>query len=668
MNTRRLIDFAIFFVWLSACFPNPACAIQTQEVDLGRNGVYDGVVKIERDEHGRLTLRDADMTSPVTLSDLRYNGVAHWLLLGLDGDDHPQYLNAARALAWLATRSTSDLPEGTRLYHTDARSRQALSAVSPLAYNASTGVFAIDSNTTPTFVGIALSGHSTGAIPYFNSGGRLASNTSRLSVSALGRVGIGTSNPGSKLTIREGHIKFERIAAPASSPVLNAVGSGGSIAAGDYKYKVTYVTASGETELGPVSNTVTCAANDSVNLTSIPVSSDPAVTARKVYRTKLSNPNDYFLAYTIADNVATNLTDTKADGSLGSDRFNFVGNSTAGMVTIDSSQAMRVQSSETAVGIGALPVGTGFGNAAFGDLALGQNTTGYYNSAVGEYALKGNTSGIQNTAVGMWAMMGGTVTGMNNSALGAFALRSVTSCSGNLAGGYNALYSTTTGGGNVALGANALYANTTGAGNVAIGNAAGKYASASNEFYVGNVDQANNANEKSHSLLYGVFSGAAGSLAGQKLAINGNVGINTTSPSALLDVNGAGRVRGTLSIDGATTVTGLNIAGRPRLCAASQTLTSDTETIISTAPLIVLNLTANRVMASTPTIAAGTEGQMIVLINQSPDYYLRLSGGSMVSGTNLALGSSARTMYCHDTITLIYVGGVWCEIAFSVND
>lgn len=45
----------------------------------------------------------------------------HGLLMGLGDDDHTQYHNDARALIWLGTRSTSDLPEGTNLYYTESR-------------------------------------------------------------------------------------------------------------------------------------------------------------------------------------------------------------------------------------------------------------------------------------------------------------------------------------------------------------------------------------------------------------------------------------------------------------------------------------------------------------------------------------------------------------------
>lgn len=86
-------------VLLGLLLAAPAPALQTQEVEFGENGAYDGSVKIACDEQGRMTLTDHDVAQPVTLSDLRYSGKDHHLLLGLEGDDHPQYLNSARHTA-----------------------------------------------------------------------------------------------------------------------------------------------------------------------------------------------------------------------------------------------------------------------------------------------------------------------------------------------------------------------------------------------------------------------------------------------------------------------------------------------------------------------------------------------------------------------------------------
>lgn len=51
----------------------------------------------------------------------------HGLLVGLGDDDHTIYHTNARALTWLGTRSTADLPENANyLYFTDARAQSAV--------------------------------------------------------------------------------------------------------------------------------------------------------------------------------------------------------------------------------------------------------------------------------------------------------------------------------------------------------------------------------------------------------------------------------------------------------------------------------------------------------------------------------------------------------------
>jgi len=62
----------------------------------------------------------------------------HGSLTGLGDDDHTQYHNNARALTWLGTRSTNDLPEGGNLYFTAARAKSA--AVADAINNGTTDV------------------------------------------------------------------------------------------------------------------------------------------------------------------------------------------------------------------------------------------------------------------------------------------------------------------------------------------------------------------------------------------------------------------------------------------------------------------------------------------------------------------------------------------------
>lgn len=79
-----------------AAFPVGVHAIETEKVDLGLAGNYDGTVRIERDSMGRMIFRDHEVTTAVPLSDLLQGKSVHSELLGLSADDHTQYLNAAR--------------------------------------------------------------------------------------------------------------------------------------------------------------------------------------------------------------------------------------------------------------------------------------------------------------------------------------------------------------------------------------------------------------------------------------------------------------------------------------------------------------------------------------------------------------------------------------------
>ena len=85
-----------------------------------------------------------------------------------------------------------------------------------------------------------------------------------------------------------------------------------------YKYKVTYVSKYGhESNAGPESVLInTTAARDEINLTEIPVSVDPQVTARKIFRTVAGGEILLFLDR-IEDNTTTTLTDTTSDLGLG---------------------------------------------------------------------------------------------------------------------------------------------------------------------------------------------------------------------------------------------------------------------------------------------------------------------------------------------------------------
>jgi uncharacterized phiE125 gp8 family phage protein len=93
----------------------------------------------------------------------------------------------------------------------------------------------------------------------------------------------------------------------------------GNVDDGVHRYRVTFVTADGETDGGAVSSPVTVAdqgVNGQVELTNIPLGGG-AVTARRIYRT-VAGGATYLLLVQISDNTTTTLTDNTADVILGS--------------------------------------------------------------------------------------------------------------------------------------------------------------------------------------------------------------------------------------------------------------------------------------------------------------------------------------------------------------
>jgi hypothetical protein len=123
-------------------------------------------------------------------------------------------------------------------------------------------------------------------------------------------------------------------------------------------------------------------------------------------------------------------------------------------------------------------------STAFGYKALQTATSSVLNTAIGYAAL----SHVQDTTGGL----GGVGSGSNNSAVGSFALQNLTTGVSNSAFGYNTLAAlvtgtnntgvgsrslelTTTGTDNVAIGFRALGNNVTGGGNIGIGSDAGRY-------------------------------------------------------------------------------------------------------------------------------------------------------------------------------------------------
>ena len=311
-----------------------------------------------------------------------------------------------------------------------------------------------------------------------------------------GNVGIGASNPTQKLQVTNGNLRFDQVAAP-TAPTVAVNATAGNLN-GAYYYRVSYVTAVGETETGAVSAVVN-PANQQVNLSAIPTSSDTSVTARKIYRTTAGGSILLMkLVTTINNNTTTTYTDNIADGSLGVSEPRV--NTTGGLIFNGTTRSGIIDNATTAIGYNALRVNTGYYNTAVGLNALYSNTTGQRNSAIGAFALQNNTDS-NNTAIGSETLYLNT-TGYNNSAIGVSAGRYI---------------------------ADGSTANQTSNTSVYLGTSTKALASGdTNEIVIGY-----------NAIGLGSNTAVLGNSSITTTALRGNVGIGTTAPNAaaLLDVS-----------------------------------------------------------------------------------------------------------------------------------
>jgi hypothetical protein len=111
--------------------------------------------------------------------------------------------------------------------------------------------------------------------------------------------------------------QFAKLSTPGA-PSVGSPTTGGSVDIGTHSYKVTFVTANGETTGGTASGTVnvTTSGTQTVPLTAIPTGAT-GTTARNIYRTVAGNTGNYLLVGTINNNTTTTFNDTVADASLG---------------------------------------------------------------------------------------------------------------------------------------------------------------------------------------------------------------------------------------------------------------------------------------------------------------------------------------------------------------
>ncbi|HFC10711.1 MAG TPA: DUF5011 domain-containing protein, partial [Candidatus Kaiserbacteria bacterium] len=343
-----------------------------------------------------------------------------------------------------------------------------------------------------------------------------------------GSIGIGISSPTQALDINHGNINMSQEPAP-SAPTVAVNATSGNLT-GDYRYRITFVTADGETSMGASSAVVSPSAEE-VDLTNIPTGSSK-VTARKIYRTVANASYPYLAQYvaTISDNTTTTYTDNLADSSLGA--YAPGNNTTGSALYTNGTKSGEADRGVTIFGYGAGSVNAGAYNSFVGNGAGQNNTTGFANSFVGNGAGVNNTTGYFNSFVGMQAGQANT-TGYDNSFLGTYA------------GFYN-----TTGKSNSFVGMYAGYRNTTGSNNSFVGQDAGAYiadgvtanATGSYNSFLGNNTKALADGDTNETVIgynatgIGSNSVVLGNDSVLTTALKGNVGIGTTSPLGPLQI------------------------------------------------------------------------------------------------------------------------------------
>jgi hypothetical protein len=403
----------------------------------------------------------------------------------------------------------------------------------------------------------------------------------------------------SRLELKE--VNFVPVPPPAGAPAVRLDQTRGRVDAGKHEYVVTFITETGETQAGPAA-TITTDGGHEVSISNIPVSSNSAVIARGLYRSKAREKGNletdkYYLLTTIKNNTTTSYADAVADNNLGPAARLLQNNTTAGSFWKNrtktgfigetntflglASGAVSIGSYNTAVGVRAIGSadGTGDFNAAVGYEAMLGNRSGYMNSCLGSQCLFLNATGWGNTAAGETSLKSNRA-GSENVAVGWQALRDPENTSNNVAVGVNALRGAadSSGSGNVAVGPGALYAFKSGNGNVAAGLSAGANIAtgdfntalghqALNQTNIGSrnigvgVNAGNTNKTGSDNTIIGSFADVGSPDVSNAIAIGaktivtqsnsmvlGNkvdVGIGTSAPKARLEVAGGNLLVGT---------------------------------------------------------------------------------------------------------------------------
>jgi hypothetical protein len=337
-----------------------------------------------------------------------------------------------------------------------------------------------------------------------------------------GNVGVGTTAPTYLLDVKgttaahgiRSDIGFDIYAVPI--PTFGngnlALAAGAGLGIGAYFYRVTFTTALGETSTSAHGTITTTAGNQQVTVT-VPTSTDPRVTGRKIYRTAVGDAtSNAVLLTTINDNTTTTYLDSIPDGSLGTTKVYFRSNTTTKLLTLNGNNIFNVTTdlnANTFIGylVGNQTLSQGR-NVGIGSSMMGYLTSGSNNIGIGNSVLTAVTSGTNNISVG-YGTNYATTTGTGNVGIGTDSnFYNVTSNYNTSIGYFSSFGSTGNNHSNsTAIGA---YTNYLGKSNaINLGYSAGRYETADSTLIIDSFNRSTEAASRSNALIYGVMSSIA---------------------------------------------------------------------------------------------------------------------------------------------------------------
>lgn len=265
------------------------------------------------------------------------------------------------------------------------------------------------------------------------------------------KIGVGVNETAAEVFEVTGHLNFDQVAGPTNAmgdtwdAGLSETGSGSSFSAGEYHYSIRFVCNDGKTVGITTSGSypdITISSGSDITHADIPISPDPRVTSREIFRTEANEGYlNAQLVHTINDNTTTTWVDDGSVVGTGGRAYRLP-NTTAGIIKVNDIKSMFVDMWTTSFGLNALDnLDGGADNVAIGYQALLDLTSGSNNIGIGTQAGRDFTTTSNNVSIGLAASRSNTG-GDNNVAIGnsALILNSEGSCDHNVGVGDRALY------------------------------------------------------------------------------------------------------------------------------------------------------------------------------------------------------------------------------------